>query len=358
VNLVIISSHGILEYDDLRLFTALGHDVFMPGGYENPAEPGEALRPAVPEAPYHADFARLCRGLRAMRGDPAFRVDWAKARLHPAIIEWADAIIVNCFPEVWIGGQWDALKGKRVIWRTIGQSSPDTERAMARYRADGLEIVRYSPAERRGFTELGAFAGEDVVIRFAKDPADWFGWTGEEAVVGNLSQHGAVAHDRDTFINWPFFEQSTKGLPVAFAGRNSEKVGGIGSLDYDAMRAYLRRIRAYLYTGTRPASYTLGLMEAMLTGVPVVSIGRAAFGLGSLFEADELTELRADTPDEARGILGTLLDDIEYAGAIGAASRRRAIELFGTETIGAQWQAFLDGPSPSETARGAAMVAA
>jgi hypothetical protein len=39
------------------------------------------------------------------------------------------------------------------------------------------------------------------------------------------------------------------------------------------MRDYLRRIRAYLYTGTQPASYTLGLIEAMMTGVPVVSIG-------------------------------------------------------------------------------------
>lgn len=339
MNLLILGSHGILEYDDLKLFTSLGYDVFSPGGYEDPAHPAEPLRPAVPEAPYHADFAALCRNLRSMRGEPGPFVDWAKARLHPAIIEWADTIIVNCFPEIWIGGQWPAIRGKRVIWRTIGQSSPETERAMRRFRDDGLQIVRYSPKERA----YPDFAGEDALIRFAKDPADWYGWTGEAAVVGNLAQHGATPHERDAFLNWPFFEEATKGLPVQFAGRNSEKVGGLGALDYDAMRAYLRRIRAYLYTGTQPASYTLGLIEATMTGVPVVSIGPEHMATPELFEAHELVALTwYDTPRGANEELRHLLDDPHAAQTWSVATRRRAIELFGVETIGAQWAAFLE----------------
>jgi hypothetical protein len=59
------------------------------------------------------------------------------------------------------------------------------------------------------------------------------------------------------------------------------------------MRDYLRRIRAYLYTGTQPASYTLGLIEAMMTGVPVVSIGPDHMTWQrDLFEGHELARIR------------------------------------------------------------------
>jgi hypothetical protein len=136
-------------------------------------------------------------------------------------------------------------------------------------RLEGLEIVRYSPKERN----LGNYAGETTLIRFGKYPEDWGGWTGHWPVVGNVSQHAPEPHGRDDALNWRFWEEATQGLPRTFAGPHSEKIGGLGALPYDEMRDYLRRIRAYLYTGTQPASYTLGLIEAMMTGVPVVSIG-------------------------------------------------------------------------------------
>jgi hypothetical protein len=135
--------------------------------------------------PYHADFEALCWEQRARHDgdDPGFVIDWAKGDLHPAIVDWADAIIVHHFPEAWIAGQWDRIRDKRVIWRTCGQSDPRLEAAMA--RLDGLEIVRYSPKERN----LGNYAGETALIRFGKYPEDWGGWTGHWPVVGNVSQH-------------------------------------------------------------------------------------------------------------------------------------------------------------------------
>lgn len=52
-NIVLLASHGIAEYDDVRMFHDLGFGIFAPGGYENPAQPGESLRPALPDVPYH-----------------------------------------------------------------------------------------------------------------------------------------------------------------------------------------------------------------------------------------------------------------------------------------------------------------
>jgi glycosyltransferase involved in cell wall biosynthesis len=107
----------------------------------------------------------------------------------------------------------------------------------------------------------------------------------------------------------------------------------------------LRRARCYLYTGTQPASYTLGLIEAMMTGIPVVSIGPSwmrVFPYGSqMFEGHDVAERWADDPEDAKTALRALLNDSDLAKACGARSRERAIELFGKDKIAAQWREYL-----------------
>jgi hypothetical protein len=345
MNLLYLSSHAILEYDQTKLWTDLGYDVFSIGAYTNPQEPAVALRQAVPRATYYRDLAELCHAQRIKHdgqdiGYPI--IDWAKADLHPDVVDWAETVIVDCYPESWIPLNWPKFTGKRVIWRTIGQSSPGNEELLATYRPRGLEIVRYSPNER----VMPGFAGEDALIRFAKDPADWYGWTGARAVIGNLAQHDGTPHARDPFLHWDWITQATAGLPFEYGGPNSEKTGGIGALDYEAMRVWLRGIRAYVYSGTMPASYTLALIEAMMTGVPVVSIGKAAFGFGDLFEADEIAGESANDALMTRLDLEQLLRSEQIASLWSSRARQRAIDLFGVETIGKQWLDYLGAPVP------------
>jgi hypothetical protein len=215
---LLLASHAVAEYDDVRMFHDLGFDVFCPGGYEDPRTGTEGIRPPLPEVPYHEDLAKRCREQREAFGEPGEAIDWAKARLHDDLIDWADAIIVHHFPRVWIGGQWDRIKHKRVIWRTCGQSDPNTEHVMALF--EGLEIVRYSPAERRYFESRGAWAGQTALIRFGKYPADYGPWTGEDAVVGNVTQNMA---DRGDATGLSFYLAATEGLPAKPAGPGSER---------------------------------------------------------------------------------------------------------------------------------------
>ena len=109
------------------------------------------------------------------------------------------------------------------------------------------------------------------------------------------------------------------------------------------MLSYLRHIRAYLYTGTWPASYTLGLMEAMLSGVPVVappwSTGNPV--LDGLYEAPEIVAADVTPRIDETYRLTTFLNDRETAGLVGAGQRQRAIDLFDVATVGPQWKAFL-----------------
>jgi hypothetical protein len=360
MNVLLLASHGIAEYDDIRMFHHLGYDVFCPGGYANPASPGETLRLALPDVPYHADLAALCEIQRGKHPEaPGRYIDWAKADLHPGIIEWADVIIAHHFVREWIRDQWPRIRHKRVVWRTCGQSDPGLERDMAPLHDDGLQIVRYSPAERRYFEAIGAFAGEDALIRFGKFPQDYGPWEpsylygpGDPDVppfVGNVTQNMV---ERGDAVGLSFWLDATRGLPARPAGPGSQQLpGGVGALGYDAMRAYLRRVGVYLYTGTTPAPYTLGLIEALMTGTPVVSIGREAWaGPPSLFEGAELAPWQVDTPEHFREIAPAFLDKAPDQALVESARiRDQAIDTFGIETIGRLWLAFLGNRKASRT---------
>ena len=96
-----------------------------------------------------------------------------------------------------------------------------------------------------------------------------------------------------------------------------------------------------------PASYTLGLIEAMLVGVPVVSIGPEAWmGPDRLFEGAELAglDMATDDPALARAMLSRLLQDPVAAIGESAQQRSWAQALFDVRVVGAQWRDLLGAP--------------
>lgn len=347
MRILLLTSHDIAEFDDLRMLTTMGHDVFSIGAYTDPTRPASVMRPPL-DVPRHPDLERRCIEQREKHdGEPmqAFiagqvhqLVDWAKADLHQDIIDWADVIICHHYLESWIVNQWRRIRHKRVIWRTCGQSNALLEETMLPLRADGLEIVRYSPNEERAFTRLGTWAGADALIRFGKYPDDYGPWVGDDVAVGNVTQNMA---GRGEFCGLGFWQAATQGLPVKPAGLQSEVLpGGTGALTYPAMLDYLRHIRAYLYTGTQPASYTLALIEAMMSGVPVVAMDPETWWMPDLFEGHTIAE-RWGSPAEAHAALDALLKDDDLARACSERSRERAIELFGIGHVSEQWERFL-----------------
>jgi hypothetical protein len=344
--IVLCLSHSIEEHDQLRLLHEIGHEVASIGGYIDPAHPHDPKRPALPNVPMVPVIKEAVDNIGSDDNLGA-----AQSLLPDAVLEWADTIIYHHYLDR-LYGQWgrisDWLRGdpnRRVIWRTVGQSVDGNEFAAQPYRADGLEIVRYSPKERN----IPNFAGEDALIRFYKDPEEWQGWNGSQPTVINITQH---LRQRDPYTNWQFWEDATKGLNRMALGPGSEVLGGPGELEFFQMQHMLRTARVYLYTGTQPASYTLGLIEAMMTGIPVVSIGPShmqIFPYGpDLFEGHEIVDGSmkwSDDPAVIRDLLQTWYlrdggpEGIPQEDSI--AGRQRAIDLFGIDTIREQWRAFL-----------------
>lgn len=348
MNIVQCLSHSIEESDQLKLLTGIGHNVFSIGGYIKPDAPHDPKRPPL-DVPYYPGLHAAVDALGT-----ADNLGAAQSRLPDAILDWADTIIYHHHLEERLLPQWPRLldwkRGstrRRIIWRSVGQSVEYNERTMTPLRRAGLERVAYSPKE----ANIPGYSGHDTLIRFWKDPDEWSGWTGEQSVVINVTQH---LRQRDPYTNWQFWADATRGLPAIPLGPGSEVIGGPGELSSDDMKAWLRRARCYLYTGTQPASYTLGLIEALMTGTPVVSIGPShmtVFPYGpELFEGHELAIRSADRPEDARLMVrGFLHDEVARrvwhglfdAAEVSAQQRARAIELFGRTTIARQWVEYL-----------------
>lgn len=335
MKLLYLSCHEVLEFDEVKLFHELGIEVFSAGycltGLSSTLRP--ALPHLVPDADDVAAFNALAR--------PECHILDCLTR---EFVDRFDVVLVMHMPER-IVSNWQAIRHKTVVWRTIGQSLPSHERTMQSYRSDGLRIVRYSPAER----QLAAYAGEDAIIRFYKDGNIWGGWTGERPVIVCFSQ--SMPH-RPVHCNYDTFLEVTRELPCELYGPGNEHAGALwrGCVSYDELRRVLRSSRVCFHTGTFPASYTLGFMEAWMTGIPVVAVGPQLFGrvtpgLAGLYEVPDLIEHEvngfvSDDGDKLRSYLQCLLADWDYAREVSQAGRASALARFDKQLVRDQWRRF------------------
>lgn len=245
----------------------------------------------------------------------------------------------------WIINNWEKIKHKRVIWRTIGQSTPKVEEKLSKMRQEGMQIVRYSKREAYIPNNLGC----DMIIPFYKDDKEYNGWVGNSSEVITISQN--MAH-RAEHCNYEAFKYLAKGFNSKLYGTSNEASGELwgGFMTYDALKQKMRDARVFIYTGTQPACYTLALIEAMMTGIPVVAIGEMHGNslniAGKMYEVPDIIHsgvngFVSDDLDFLRKVIDKLVSDKELASRIGYLGRQRAIELFGKENVKARWKAFL-----------------
>jgi glycosyltransferase involved in cell wall biosynthesis len=214
------------------------------------------------------------------------------------------------------------------------------------WRAEGLEIVRYSPNEQT----IADNAGTDAVIRFYKDPDEYTGWTGERKEVINFTQS---LQERGRFTGYRVLQRVMSGVPSKVYGPNNEDLGDLGGglLKYSEQLQVMQQARAYLYHGTYPASYTLSFIEAMMTGTPMVAVG-PELGNGDMFPEQRTYEIPSiiqhgvsgfisDDPHQLKHHIDRLMQDSALAHSISAFGRARAIELFGKAKIRAEWKDYL-----------------
>lgn len=332
MKLLYLSVHSILEYDELLLFEELGIDYFSLGSYIQPNNPVDKIRPALNKT---ADLELL-------------KIAPLRSNMPQEFIEHFDTIVImhGDTPDGnWILQNWERMKHKRVIWRTIGQSTPKIEAKLKKCRDEGLQVVRYSPLEYNIEGNIGA----DAFIRFYKDPHEFNNWQGLGNEIITFAQNMPTRADH---CNYNTFCKIVKDFNAHIYGPNNKEAGALngGYQTYDQMKARLRQAAVYLYTGTQPASYTLSFIEALMTGIPVVALG-PKFGnslniAGKLYEVHSIIEngfsgYWSNDVFQLQSYIKHLLRDKRHSRYISENGRKRAIELFGKDTIREQWRQFL-----------------
>ncbi|WBO22437.1 glycosyltransferase [Sphingomonas abietis] len=330
MKILYVSVHAVLEDDEVRLFKSLGHDVFTLGvnfGFEAI----EPFRNSIVFNETERDFLTLFH-------DMGCRYHYGPQYAHETIITsdfvaLFDIVVVMHDLE-FINRFWSELSQRPVIWRTIGQNIDGIEPAAASLRARGMHVVRYSPMERRAVD----YCGETALIRFCKNPDDYGPWTGHADHILTFC-HTLVRRYPESAAR---YGEIVQGLPSMLGGAGNEGMQGhIGILSPQQQAVHYNACRAYLYCSGPEIPYTLNFMEALMTGMPVVAVDFAPAHI--FYEIPALLAhgagIVAKTVKEARAVLTTLLSDESYARSVSAKARARAIELFSTEHIGAQWNA-------------------
>lgn len=132
MKLLYLSCHAVLEFDELTLFDELGIEFCSLGAYLNPKEPSDNIRPPLKTEPNPKWISMKC----------------SKENVSQDFINEFDVLMIMHMPE-WIEKNWEKIRNKTVIWRTIGQSSPYAEKIVSKFRKQGLKIVRYSQKKGR-----------------------------------------------------------------------------------------------------------------------------------------------------------------------------------------------------------------
>lgn len=346
MKILYLSCHAILEKDELDILSSLDHYVFSPGSYVEAENPGdESMRPKNPPPTKFASLYAENMAEWHTLGRPG--ID-NKELLTVDFVKKFDLVLIMHLPQ-WISANWAIFKKANlpVVLRTIGQNISSNEDKIRPFRKDGLKIIRYSPKERR----IPGYVGEDILIRFAKDPSEFSNWNGNTNVVISSAQHMIK---RDFACNYTFFEEISRPFPRKLYGPGNEAAGtwAMGKVSFEELKAAMRDHRAYFCGGTHPASYVLGFIEAWMTGCPIlvpgIKKGNASYFPGHMlaeytdFIENGVNGLASDSVLEHQEFIKLLCNDHEFAKKISAAGRDSAIKLFGIDGIKEQWRVYLN----------------
>ena len=337
MNILYVSVHQILEYDEIRMFQKAGHVVFSLGVYFG----FKASQQFRPELPFGDAERRMMAVFEASGCSYEYGSPIPDQILTDSFIDQFDIVLVMHSID-FIEHHWNTISRCPVIWRTIGVNIEAEEERIAPFRAKGCKIVRYSPMEALA----KYYAGHDAVIRFGKFPNDFAPWTGEakQVVLFSMAMKARFPAEYEQVA------ESLQGFPHVIGGAHNQDIpNAVGVVPYEGQLDLLRKSRIYLYGAGTFISYTLNFIEAWMSGIPVIVLDGRSVLPADYFRFAEVTSLInggtsgmiVTSVSQAKDVIAYLLDNIELAGAIGTNGRAAATAIFGVENISKQWNEFL-----------------
>lgn len=134
------------------------------------------------------------------------------------------------------------------------------------------------------------------------------------------------------------FERARAVLPLDLVGMFAEESGGIGEVPLPDLPAFSARYRLFFHP-IRYTSLGLGLLEAMMLGMPVV--GLATTELPTIIRNGQNGFVATDEA-QLHDAMRAMLADRGLARAVGEAGRRTALERFNIDRFAQDWTHAFD----------------
>lgn len=185
------------------------------------------------------------------------------------------------------------------------------------------------------------------VVRPCADPDEYDGFDGELAVALRVANQ---VLSRPRRFAWDDHRTIVGELPFSLVGHNPGIDGSEPASSWHALREVYRRHRVYVHTAGQGLDdgYNLGLVEAMMTGMPVVTTALAE----SPIEDGKNGFVDRD-PRRLHAGLAALLVDRPRALELGKRARETALECFSVDAFVSGWQRVLERAVRRWAARGA-----
>jgi glycosyltransferase involved in cell wall biosynthesis len=185
-------------------------------------------------------------------------------------------------------------------------------------------------------TKAKSWGQSCMVIRPCADPDEYAGFEGTRPVALRVANQVMQRPER---FAWPAYLAITAGHAAELVGHNPTLEGVSPASSWDELRARYREQRAYVHTAGPGLDdgYNLGVVEAMVTGMPIVSLAASETPV-----VNEYSGYVSDDVGYLNARLGALLADRELALTLGARARSSAIELFSVSRFVKAWQAAIE----------------
>ncbi len=327
MNILYLSCHEVLEFDELRMFLTIPGVKVMPmGAYFESGKP-TTTRPGI-KLDYKPEWVKAFHRILENRKGIDHR-----EHLSEELLDCFDTIIVMHNFD-WIIKNQEVLKGRNVIWRDIGQINEKNDEHLHRIKELGVKLIRYSKVNN-----YDCKIKEDALIPFCKFREDFPKWTGGLKELMTTVQSIKFRDKNCNYLRWHHMQRS---IPVRLYGTGNEGTeNSRGIPSYAEMLTHMRNHNACWYGGTYPAPYTLSLMEAMFTGLPVVSYKDLGWPseINDLLLPEQLAENDDDMIDKASAFLDSSPKKMRD---ISECQRAMAYRNWDSVRVTEKWRQFLN----------------
>jgi hypothetical protein len=241
---------------------------------------------------------------------------------------------IHCLDEVPDLKAFDLLliTSAKIFWQTRDWKIPKVIAFHTLLSRTDKKVISSSKGIPKVFISYSSFlqgkSGEGLVIYHSLDTGSFKGYEGSEQVILGVGNHILPRGE----WNFKTFQSLAQGLPFKIVGKNPEMGEYFFAPDYEALLQEYRRNRLYLNTVEAP--YNFGLLEAMATGMPVVTL---PFGDLPLLIKDGVNGFISKDIKHLNSCIAKLMQDLDLARKIGAAGRETVKRLFSPQEFKAKW---------------------